>query len=100
MIEERKNTYTLVVSTDGDTITPVRYEMIGYNSLLGSHYDRYYVTYTNYEHRNGSIPLSVFDEVTKGMSGDRMMTMNIYPFNSPINLKCHLAFDQGNSITF
>ena len=27
---------------------PVYYEIIGYDSLLGSHYDRYYVEYFNF----------------------------------------------------
>ena len=27
---------------------PVHYEMKGYNNLLGSHYDHYYVSYDNF----------------------------------------------------
>jgi hypothetical protein len=27
---------------------PVHYEMRGYNNLLGSHYDHYYVSYENF----------------------------------------------------
>ena len=38
----RKNTYNMYVDESGK---PVRYEMYGYNSLLGSHYDRYYLDY-------------------------------------------------------
>lgn len=29
---------------------PVRYEMRGYNTLLGSHYDHYYIDYDFYSH--------------------------------------------------
>ena len=67
IIERRKNTYTFTVSMENDVVKPVRYEMIGYNSLLGSHYDRYYVTYTNYmEPANKTIPIQNFDDVIKG----------------------------------
>lgn len=31
-----------------DTAIPVRYEMRGYNTLLGSHYDHYYLEYEWY----------------------------------------------------
>lgn len=48
----KKNTYTLWVtraakSTDGreGPSTPLHYEMMGYNTLLGSHYDKYMVDY-------------------------------------------------------
>lgn len=48
----KKNTYTLWV-TRADTnravlFYPVRYEMMGYNTLLGSHYDKYVVNYTDF----------------------------------------------------
>lgn len=38
---------------------PVRYEMKGFNSLLGSHYDHYYLDYNFYEHDN--IPDDTFE---------------------------------------
>lgn len=44
---------------------PVRYEMKGYNSLLGSHYDHYYLDYNSYVHDN--ISDDVF-EVNQGNS--------------------------------
>ena len=41
------NTYTMyVISTSG---SPVHYEMLGFDSLLGSHYDKYEVDYVNYD---------------------------------------------------
>lgn len=42
----KTNTYTLWVNSD--TNAPVRYEMMGYDSLLGSHYDKYYLDYSDY----------------------------------------------------
>ncbi|MBN3301917.1 CFAD protein, partial [Amia calva] len=45
----KKNTYTLWVSnsTEGSAF-PLHYEMMGYNTLLGSHYDKYEVDYTEF----------------------------------------------------
>ncbi|KAI3386659.1 hypothetical protein SNEBB_007757 [Seison nebaliae] len=42
----RVNTYTFCM--DPIISIPLRYEMIGYDTLMGSHYDRYYVTYKDY----------------------------------------------------
>jgi hypothetical protein len=44
---DKKNTYTFYV--DQKSGNPLYYEMIGYDSLLGSHYDRYYVEYFNFD---------------------------------------------------
>ena len=42
------NKYTMWIrEVEGVTI-PVHYEMRGYNSLLGSHYDHYFLTYENF----------------------------------------------------
>lgn len=41
----RTNTYTLSVLAS-DNLTPVMYEMQGYDSLLGSHFDQYVITYS------------------------------------------------------
>ena len=38
---------------------PVRYEMRGYNTLLGSHYDHYYLNYDSYSHED--FPNDIFD---------------------------------------
>lgn len=44
---DKKNLYKVWVSkADG---RPVRYEMIGYDTLLGSHYDRYYLDYSDWK---------------------------------------------------
>jgi hypothetical protein len=48
-----------------ETNLPVRNEMFGYNTLLGSHYDKYYVDYVTWEVGNKSIPADVF--VPKGV---------------------------------
>ena len=47
----KKNTYTMTVKAangDGGAWVTVRYEMFGYDSLLGSHYDKYYLDYFNF----------------------------------------------------
>jgi hypothetical protein len=43
MVGQKKNIYTLYQNKNSGL--PMRYEMIGYDSLLGSHYDRYYIDY-------------------------------------------------------
>lgn len=52
MVGHKKNTYTLWVtraeSKRGAPVTPVHYEMKGYNTLLGSHYDKYIVEYKEF----------------------------------------------------
>lgn len=54
-VGNKKNTYTLWVTHserrgDGreDPATPLHYEMMGYNTLLGSHYDKYLVDYKEF----------------------------------------------------
>ncbi|XP_045761872.1 digestive cysteine proteinase 2 [Maniola jurtina] len=53
-IGDKINKYTMWVkykkSLKGDPIPiPLRYEMKGFNSLLGSHYDHYYIDYRDYD---------------------------------------------------
>ena len=61
VIGERKNTYSLWVDqTNG---YPVRFEMMGYDSLLGSHYDKYYLEYEKYIPQD--VQDSVFDPTTR-----------------------------------
>ncbi|CAH0717618.1 unnamed protein product, partial [Brenthis ino] len=50
---DKINKYTMWVkyrkSLKGDAVAiPVKYEMKGFNSLLGSHYDHYYIDYSDY----------------------------------------------------
>ncbi len=45
------STYTMWV-TDDDLQTPVRYEMFGYDSLFGSHFDKYIIDYTEFNNLN------------------------------------------------
>lgn len=66
IIGEKRNTYTLWVRYKKSPKypasrmpIPVRYEMRGFNSLLGSHYDHYYLDYEAYSHED--IPAEVFD---------------------------------------
>jgi len=65
-IAQKKNVYTLWVRykkspkyPSSRMPIPVRYEMRGYNTLLGSHYDHYYLDYDSYEHDD--IPNEVFE---------------------------------------
>ena len=41
----KRNVYTLWQSVA--TQLPVRYELMGYDNLLGSHYDKYYIDYVH-----------------------------------------------------
>lgn len=66
VIGQKKNVYTLWVRYKKSPHypasrmpIPVRYEMRGYNTLLGSHYDHYYLDYDSYEHDD--IPNEVFE---------------------------------------
>ena len=42
------NKYTIWVRMSGDIAVPVHYEMKGFNSLMGSHYDHYFLSYQNF----------------------------------------------------
>lgn len=65
-IGQKKNQYTIYVRyvkspkyPASRQPIPVRYEMRGYNTLLGSHYDHYYIDYDSYLHDD--IPDDIFD---------------------------------------
>lgn len=60
---QKKNVYTLWVTNSSCGVAPVHYEMQGYNSLLGSHYDKYEIAYTDFDN---SYPPSVFDLPVNG----------------------------------
>lgn len=66
VIGDKKNVYNLWVrykkspKYPGSRMPiPVRYEMKGFNTLLGSHYDHYYLDYDYYSHED--IPNEVFE---------------------------------------
>lgn len=66
VIGEKKNIYTLFVKyrkspkyPSSLQPIPVRYEMRGYNTLLGSHLDHYYLDYDYYSHDD--IPGDIFE---------------------------------------
>ena len=46
-VGDKKSTYTFYV--DANTKAPVHYEMFGYDTLLGSHFDKYLVDYYNFD---------------------------------------------------
>ncbi|XP_065433106.1 digestive cysteine proteinase 2-like isoform X2 [Chrysemys picta bellii] len=54
----KKNVYTLWVASSADGPVPVHYEMRGFNSLLGSHYDKYELDYSGFAR---SFPAEVLD---------------------------------------
>lgn len=65
-VGDKKNTYTLWVRYKKSPKfpasrqpIPVRYEMKGFNNLLGSHYDHYYLDYESYS--NDEVPNEVFE---------------------------------------
>ena len=53
----KKNVYTMWV--DSTDQSPVRYEMMGFDSLIGSHYDKYILDYGVYN--TDAIPASTFE---------------------------------------
>ncbi|XP_005529723.1 PREDICTED: digestive cysteine proteinase 1-like [Pseudopodoces humilis] len=55
---QKKNVYTLWVTNSSCGVAPVHYEMRGYNTLLGSHYDKYEIAYTDFDN---SYPPSIFN---------------------------------------
>lgn len=56
----KKNTYTMWVnSAQADAPTPVRYEMMGFDSLIGSHFDKYVLDYFQYD--TSPLPEAMFD---------------------------------------
>ncbi|XP_031549819.1 digestive cysteine proteinase 2-like [Actinia tenebrosa] len=59
----KKNKYTMHVSMD-DTLTPIHYEMLGFDSLLGSHYDKYEIVYADY---SAETPSPNVFEIPEGM---------------------------------
>lgn len=48
---KKKNTYTMWVrnSARDQSPIPVRYEMMGFDSLIGSHFDKYVLDYFQYD---------------------------------------------------
>ena len=60
-VGDKKSTYTFYVNADNKH--PVHYEMFGYDTLIGSHFDKYTIDYYNYDEE--PIDPSVF-HVTAG----------------------------------
>ncbi|CAD5117923.1 DgyrCDS6668 [Dimorphilus gyrociliatus] len=58
---QKKNVNTMWAhNAGGNKYNPVFYEMMGYDNIFGSHYDKYYVSYENFDD-HGEIPASVFN---------------------------------------
>ncbi|XP_075985097.1 C1 family peptidase 26-29-p [Anticarsia gemmatalis] len=69
-IGNKLNKYTMWVkhrkTLKGESIPiPVRYEMKGFNSLLGSHYDHYYLDYTDYDVEDIDPTVFNVDDISK-----------------------------------
>ena len=73
----KKNVYTMWVKASDQS--PVRYEMMGYDSLFGSHYDRYYVNYETYDSKDKPDP-KTFDLIKSKMM-KLMITIIMSLFN-------------------
>ncbi len=58
---DKRSTYTYYINAD--TKHPVHYEMFGYDTLIGSHFDKYTIDYYNYD--ENSIDSSLF-HITDG----------------------------------
>jgi len=80
-IGKKVNKYTMWLKEAGGVVVPIRYEMKGYNTLLGSHYDHYYLTYDKF---SPEVPdASVFSDFDPkschgwpGPGADHVYTMN------------------------
>lgn len=84
IIGQKKNSYTLWVRYKKSPKypasrmpIPVRYEMKGYNNILKSHFDHYYMNYDHYSHEE--IPNEIF-EVDLSMYMNCFIVCLIYIF--------------------
>ncbi|GCB78230.1 hypothetical protein scyTo_0016801 [Scyliorhinus torazame] len=50
VIGKKENTYTMWIANFQDEPIPVHYEMKGFNTLFGGHYDKYEIDYNELEH--------------------------------------------------
>ena len=69
---DKRSTYTFYINAE--TKHPVHYEMFGYDTLIGSHFDKYTIDYYNYDEE--SIDPSVF-RITDGNSQQRTIVLQI-----------------------
>ncbi|XP_027488076.1 counting factor associated protein D-like, partial [Corapipo altera] len=72
----KKNVYTLRVGSSARGPVPLHYEVRGFNSLLGSHYDKYEIDYSSFSHR---FPPGVF-QLPEGVQCEQ------WPTGSPEHL--------------
>lgn len=87
-IGDKVNKYTLwirykksIKSPMGKEPIPVRYEMRGFNSLLGSHYDHYYLEYEWYSFETPSADVFKFTQNTTCVDFPGPGDKHIYTFN-------------------
>lgn len=73
-IGHKKNSYTMHLTMDNN---PVHYEMMGYDTLLGSHYDKYEMKYADF---SGTAPSEDIFNIPEGKHGLReyCITVSLY----------------------
>ncbi|XP_014231690.1 cathepsin L isoform X1 [Trichogramma pretiosum] len=110
-IGEKTNKYTLWIrykksssSPPMKEVVPVRYEMKGFNTLLGSHYDHYYLEYDWFSSETPSSEVFEVEQNSSCISFPGPGEHRIYTFN-PIKEFVHnhqdhvdLAFDRYKSL--
>ncbi|XP_043573078.1 digestive cysteine proteinase 1-like isoform X1 [Chiloscyllium plagiosum] len=64
VVDKKKNTYTMWLSSSSQGPIPVHYEMMGYNTLFGGHYDKYEIDYNELKY---DVDPNVF-KLPKGLS--------------------------------
>jgi len=80
-VGEKVNKYTMWLRVDAGVSVPVHYEMKGFNTLLGSHYDHYFITYSHFslEKPQDEVFDLFLDKTCHGWPGpglDHVYTMN------------------------
>lgn len=77
VVGHKKNTYRLWVARPeggASLAKPYHYEMMGFNTLLGSHYDKYLIDYSDFSPRTnpedfnlpeGKLPILIFSHLRK-----------------------------------
>ncbi|RUS80967.1 hypothetical protein EGW08_011287 [Elysia chlorotica] len=82
-VGKKVNTYTFWASAEDNR--PMRYEMMGYDSLIGSHYDKYYVDYDTFvapavfTDKDFSVPAGMSCEDFPGPGQSRHQAVEIEP---------------------
>lgn len=85
-VDHKKNTYRLWVTRpegNDSPAVPYHYEMMGFNTLLGSHYDKYIIDYSDYSPR-------IESDIFKLPGGKYIKHVGFLCFLQIIQIKCSL----------